>query len=100
MEKSSDLDFLTSATSDIVFSILSEHLDGSLDHIDTSIAWIKSLANSVASSPPSVPPAELAMCQLLAKIANNMSELVKTRFDIGATLDTVLKILTKFCKYF
>ena len=98
VERSVYLGFLTENTSDLCFSVLVDHLETNLDQVDTAITWLKSLANCLATPPPAVAPAEHAVCQLMASIATSVGELGKTRFPIGATIDQILKILTKYCE--
>ena len=92
--------FIDKDSAYLVYQILYNYLSSTLDATDTLITRCRQLASSKSKS--SEDDESLANCEgsvntLLARIANTMTEISRTRFATpSATMDLVVKLLIKF----
>eukprot|EP00092_Neocalanus_flemingeri_P013422 GFUD01014471.1.p1 GENE.GFUD01014471.1~~GFUD01014471.1.p1 ORF type:complete len:1306 (+),score=525.63 GFUD01014471.1:564-3920(+) len=86
--------WLTNSTKDNILPLLLEHLEGMFDSCDLAISWLKALS-STSTINPTMATSESSLCMLLARQVNAASELVKTAFPLGQSMDGVLKLLVR-----
>ena len=94
VESSNTPTWLTHNTKDTILPLLLDHFEGILDSSELAIHWVKA-HTTVSSKSKNVSLVEAAVCILLAKQTNAASELVKTAFPLGQSMDGVLKLLLK-----
>jgi len=97
VEASKNLGYLSQETSEVILTLLIEHLDSSIEFADQAITWLKSFGGQ--SNPTlaavNISNSEFAIAEQLAKIVMPCLEIVTSALPTGHISDLAVKLLCK-----